>query len=40
MKGYVFIDPEGVDMDEELEYWVEKCLLFNPLAKASNKRKK
>ncbi len=40
MKGYVFVEPEGFDMDEDLEYWVNKCLAFNPLAKASKKKKK
>lgn len=39
MKGYVFIEPEGVDMDEDLEYWVQLCLDFNPLAKSSKKKK-
>ena len=38
MKGYLFIEPEGVDMDEDLDFWVEKCLDFNPKAK-SNKKK-
>lgn len=38
MKGYVFVAPEGVDSDADLEYWVDLCLLFNPLAKASKKR--
>jgi len=39
MNGYVFIDPEGVDMDEDLEYWVQLCLDYNPLAKSSKKKK-
>lgn len=39
MKGYVFVDPEGFDLDEDLEYWVQLCIEFNPLAKASKKRK-
>ena len=39
MKGYVFIDPEGVDTEPELEYWVSHCLDFNPLAKRSRKKK-
>lgn len=39
LKGYVFIDPIGIDMDEELEYWVQLCLDFNPLAKSSKKKK-
>jgi len=38
MKGYLFIEPEGVDMDEDLDFWVEKCLDFNPKAKSSKKK--
>ena len=38
MKGYVFIEPEGVDFDEELEYWVQLCIDFNPLVKSSKKK--
>lgn len=37
MKGFVFVDPEGFDMDEDLEFWVEKALEYNPLAKRSKK---
>jgi TfoX/Sxy family transcriptional regulator of competence genes len=40
MKGYVFVEAEGVDMQENLEYYVERCLAFNPLAKSSKKKKK
>lgn len=40
MKGYVFVTPEGFDMDVDLEYWVNLTLDYNPLAKASKKRKK
>lgn len=40
LKGYVFVAPEGVDMDNDLSYWVQACLDFNPLAKASKKKKK
>jgi hypothetical protein len=29
MKGYIFIIPEGIDMEEDLEYWIEKALEFN-----------
>lgn len=39
MKGYVFISPDGFDLDDNLEYWLSLCLAFNPLAKASKKRK-
>lgn len=40
MKGYVFVTPEGFDTNEDLEYWIQLCIDFNPLAKASRKRKK
>ena len=40
MKGYVFIAPDGIDFDEDLEYWIQLALDYNPLAKASKKRKK
>jgi len=40
MKGYVFINEAGIDLDDDLEYWIMKCVAFNPLAKASRKRKK
>jgi hypothetical protein len=39
MRGYTFITPEGFDTDEDLAYWVQLCLNFNPIAKASKKRK-
>jgi len=38
MKGFVFIEPEGIDNDCDLEYWIGKCLEFNPKAKSSKKR--
>lgn len=40
MKGYVFLTPEAFDTEEDLSLWVQKCVDFNPLAKASKKRKK
>ncbi len=40
MKGYVFINPDGVNMQEDLEYWVQLCIDFNPLAKAGKKKKR
>jgi TfoX/Sxy family transcriptional regulator of competence genes len=38
MKGYVFVDPAGVDMDKDLEYWIQLTLDFNPRVKASKKK--
>lgn len=40
MRGYIFVTPEGCDREEDLEYWLELCLQFNPLAKASKPKKK
>ena len=40
MKGYIFVTPEGFDTDEDLGYWIDLCLAFNPLAKASKPKKK
>jgi hypothetical protein len=37
MKGFVFVDPKGIDMDNDLEYWIQLCLDFNPKAKSSKK---
>ena len=39
MKGYLFIDPEGIDRDDDLEFWIQCCLDFNPQATSSKKRK-
>ena len=38
MKGYIFVTPEGFDMEGDLEYWVQKCLEYNPLARKSSKK--
>jgi hypothetical protein len=40
MKGYVFVSPEGCDRQDDLEFWIQKCLDFNPQAKASKKKAK
>ena len=29
MEGYVFVSPEGFDSDDQLEFWVDRCLDFN-----------
>lgn len=40
MKGYVFIDPLGFDMEDDLSYWISLCIAFNPFAKISKKKQK
>lgn len=39
MKGYLYVDADGMDSDDDLEMWIQHCLDFNPLAKASKKKK-
>ena len=39
MKGFVFVEPETTDMDENLEYWIGLALEFNPRAKSSKQKK-
>lgn len=40
MKGFVFVDEAGIDLQNDLEDWVQMCLDYNPLAKKSKKKKK
>ncbi|MFB6340139.1 TfoX/Sxy family protein [Saccharicrinis sp. FJH62] len=40
MIGYVYVEPESLDTEKDLEYWIQLCLDFNPKAKASKKRNK
>lgn len=35
MKGFLYVQPEAIDRDEDLERWVKRCLDFNPRAKSS-----
>ena len=39
MKGYVFVTPDGFDTDINLDYWLDLCIAFNPLAKSSKRKK-
>ncbi len=29
MRGFLFIEPEGFDSEDDLDFWVEKALYFN-----------
>ena len=35
MKGFVFIEPLGIDKEKDLEYWINLALEFNKKAKAT-----
>ena len=37
LKGYVFVEPKGIDLDKDLEHWIDLCLAYNPKAKSSKK---
>lgn len=38
MKGYVFVDADGFDFDEDLAHWIDLCISFNPFARSSKKK--
>lgn len=38
MRGFVFIDPEGFDLDDDLHFWVDQALAYNPFAKKTKKK--
>ncbi len=29
MRGFLYIDPEGFDAENDLDFWIEKALYFN-----------
>ena len=31
MQGYIYVSPDGFDLDTQLEFWVDKCLEFNKI---------
>lgn len=37
MKGFLFISPESITVDSDLEYWIQQCLEYNPMARSSKK---
>jgi TfoX/Sxy family transcriptional regulator of competence genes len=38
MKGFVFVEPEGIDEDEDLQAWLQLCLDYNPRARSSKRK--
>ena len=40
MKGFVLVEPEGIDLDEDLATWIQYALDYNPRAKSSKRSKK
>jgi len=40
MKGFVTVKDEGIDTEDQVGYWIDLCLQYNPIAKSSKKKKK
>ena len=40
MKGFVFVESVGTDLDTDLARWIQLCLDYNPKAKSSKKKPK
>lgn len=38
MRGLVYVEPIGIDLDTDLEYWLDIALEYNPRAKSSKKK--
>lgn len=39
-KGYVHVFEDHIRKKKELDFWIKLCLAYNPIAKASPKKKK
>ena len=39
MKGYVFVNEQGMRSEKDFNYWIGLCLEFNKKAKAAKKKK-
>lgn len=39
LAGYCYVEPEGIQTDQDLTYWLNLCLDYNPYAKASAKKR-
>ena len=37
MKGFLFVVEHGFKTDKELDYWLQLCLNYNPLARRSKR---
>lgn len=39
MRGFVFVEREGMKSDKDLAFWLELALAYNPTAKKSARKK-
>lgn len=40
MPGFCFVSPEGIENEEDFEFWLKLCLDYNKIAPPSKKKKK
>lgn len=40
MKGYVYVTQDGFKTNANLDYWLQLCLDYNPLAKKSKRKRR
>jgi TfoX/Sxy family transcriptional regulator of competence genes len=40
MKGFIYVNEDGIRAKKDFEYWINLCLDYNKKAKASPKKKK
>ena len=38
MRGFVFVEPAGLNSEKDLAFWLELALAYNPTAKKSGKK--
>ena len=38
MKGYLYVSGEGYDSENDLSFWIDHCLAYNPKAKSKNRK--
>ena len=38
LKGIVFVDPDSFSKSYDLDYWIDLCLAYNPLARKTKKK--
>lgn len=38
MKGFLYVHPEGYDLEDDFDHWVALALEYNPRAKSSKKK--
>lgn len=39
MKGYIYVNEEGLKTKKQFDYWINLCVQYNSKAKASKKKK-